>query len=321
MSSVVPEGRERGARAVRVEVPVSMGPRPGGVAELEDSAQSGGVLRMVAETFFERRLAIVGLGIIVLMAVFSFLGPHFYHTNQVQTNLPGANGPPGNAHPLGTDEVGYDVLGRLMVGGQSSLEVGLAAAILASMVGTAWGAIAGFFGGWVDAILMRVVDSILAVPPLLFIILIATTVVPTIPVMIGVIALVAWLPTARLVRGESLSLRVRDFVQASRGVGARKARIILRHIVPNVIGTIVVQTTFSVADAILLLAGLSYLGLGPPPPAANWGGMLTDGLVYIYDGYWWEIYPAGIAIVLTVVAFNFIGDALRDALEVRLQRR
>jgi peptide/nickel transport system permease protein len=320
MSSAVSGGREHGPAEMGADAPVPVLQLPDSGAELEDKAQ-GSVFRMVAATFVERRLAIVGLAIIVLMALFSFLGPHLYHTNQVQTNLADANHAPTNGHPLGTDQTGYDVLGRLMLGGQSSLEVGLAAAILASMVGTTWGAVAGFFGGWVDAILMRIVDSVLAVPPLLFIILVATTVTPTIPVMIGVIALVAWLPTARLVRGESLTLRVRDYVLASRGVGARNARIILRHIVPNVIGTIVVQTTFSVADAILLLAGLSYLGLGPPPPAANWGGMLTDGLDYIYDGYWWLIYPAGIAIVLTVVAFNFIGDALRDALEVRLQRR
>jgi peptide/nickel transport system permease protein len=118
-----------------------------------------------------------------------------------------------------------------------------------------------------------------------------------------------------------LSLRVRDYVVAAKAVGTRRWRIVMRHIIPNVMGTVVVATTFSVADSILLLAALSYLGLGPPPPAANWGGMLTNGLSYVYLGYWWLIYPAGIAIVLTVVAFNFIGDALRDSLEVRLQER
>jgi peptide/nickel transport system permease protein len=316
MSAALSGGSEHGLAA-----PVPVDRPPGDVPGVDEEAEGSGILRLIAESFIERRLALVGLGIIVLIALFSFLGPHFYHTDQVHTNMGDVTRPPSDAHPLGTDQVGYDILGRLMLGGQSSLEVGLAAAILASIVGTAWGAVAGFLGGWVDAVMMRVVDSILAVPPLLFILLMATVFTPTIPVLIGVIALVAWLPTARLVRGESLSLRVRDFVHASKGVGARNGRIILRHIVPNVIGTIVVQTTFSVADAILLLAALSYLGLGPPPPAANWGGMLTEGLEYIYDGYWWLIYPAGLAIVLTVVAFNFVGDGLRDALEVRLQRR
>jgi peptide/nickel transport system permease protein len=208
-----------------------------------------------------------------------------------------------------------------MLGGQSSLEVGLAAALLASLVGTAWGAVAGYAGGWIDAIMMRAVDSLLAIPYLLFVLLLASIFTPSIPMLILVIAMVSWLFTARLVRGDTLSLRVRDYVVAAKSVGTRRWRIIVRHIVPNVMGTVVVATTFSVADSILLLAALSYLGLGPPPPAANWGGMLTDGLSYVYDGDWWLIYPAGIAIVLTVVAFNFIGDALRDSLEVRLQRR
>ncbi|HWF50512.1 MAG TPA: ABC transporter permease [Solirubrobacteraceae bacterium] len=124
-----------------------------------------------------------------------------------------------------------------------------------------------------------------------------------------------------MVRGESLALRTREFVQAARFVGVSNYRTIARHIVPNVVGTVVVVATFSVADSIQLLAALSFLGLGPPPPAANWGGMLTSGLNFVYDGYWWLTYPAGVAIVLTVISFNFIGDALRDALEVRLQDR
>jgi peptide/nickel transport system permease protein len=282
---------------------------------------TGSVLRLVWSVFRQNRLAVIGLGMILFMVLFCFVGPLLYHTNQVQINMSAVTRPPSARHPLGTDNVGYDVLGRLMLGGQSSLEVGFAAAILASLWGTAWGAIAGYAGGWLDAIMMRVVDSILAIPYLLIVLILATVFIPTIPVLIVVIALVSWLATARLVRGETLSLRVRDYVLAARGAGVRNGRIIFRHIVPNVIGTIVVAATFSVADAILLLAALSYLGLGPPPPAANWGGMLSDGLTYIYDGYWWLIYPAGLAIVLTVMAFNFVGDALRDALEVRLQQR
>ncbi len=282
---------------------------------------AGSVWRLVWSVFLQNRLAVVGLGMIVFMVLFCFVGPLVYHTNQVQIDMSAVTQPPSAAHPLGTDDVGYDVLGRLMLGGQSSLEVGFAAAILASLWGTAWGAVAGYAGGWLDAVMMRVVDSILAIPYLLIVLILATIFIPTIPVLIVVIALVSWLATARLVRGETLSLRVRDYVLAARGAGVRSPTIIARHIVPNVIGTIVVAATFSVADAILLLAALSYLGLGPPPPAANWGSMLSNGLTYIYDGYWWLIYPAGLAIVLTVMAFNFVGDSLRDALEVRLQRR
>lgn len=286
-----------------------------------DTAESASIGRLILRVFLQNRLAVAGVLIIILMVLFSFVGPHIYVTNQLQTNLLQVTQAPSSAHPLGTDNVGFDVLGRLMLGGQTSLEVGLAAALLASVLGTAWGAVAGYFGGIVDALMMRVVDSFLAIPPLLIILMLASIFTPTVPVLIFVVALISWLATARLVRGDTLSLRVRDYVQAARAVGARPGRIIRRHIVPNVIGTIVVQTTFSVADSILLLAALSYLGLGPPPPAANWGGMLSNGLNYAYDGYWWLIYPAGIAIVLTVVAFNFVGDALRDAFEVRLQER
>lgn len=282
---------------------------------------TGSVWRLVYGVFIKNRLAVLGLLIIVLITLFSFVGPVLYHTNQVRTNLTQVTQRPSSAHLLGTDNLGYDVLGRLMLGGQSSLEVGLAAALLASVVGTAWGAVAGYAGGWVDAVMMRIVDSLLAIPYLLFVLLLASIFTPSIPVLIFVIAMVSWLFTARLVRGDTLSLRVRDYIIAARSVGTRRWRIVLRHIVPNVMGTVVVATTFSVADSILLLAALSYLGLGPPPPAANWGGMLTNGLSYVYAGDWWLIYPAGLAIVLTVVAFNFIGDALRDSLEVRLQQR
>ncbi len=277
--------------------------------------------RRLLSVFLENKLAIVGVVVIVFMVLFSFIGPLVYHTNQVKTNLLLITEHPSSSHLLGTDEVGYDVLGRLMLGGQSTLEVGLAAAVLATVMGTLWGALAGYVGGWVDGLMMRLVDSWLAIPPLLLVLMLASIFSPSIPVLIIVIAMVSWLGTARLVRGESLALRGREFVLAARFVGVSNRRTILRHIVPNVIGTVVVVATFSVADSIQLLAALSFLGLGPPPPAANWGGMLTSGLNFVYDGYWWLIYPAGIAIVITVISFNFIGDALRDAFEVRLQRR
>lgn len=282
---------------------------------------NAGAYRLMLRTFLQHRLAVVGLGIIVFMVLFSFIGPLLYHTDQVHTHLSQVNRPPSAAHPLGTDEVGYDELGRLMVGGQSSLEVGLAAAILASIMGTVYGAVSGFLGGWVDGIMMRILDSLLAFPALLLLLLIVSIVSPTIPVMIGVIALVAWLIPARLVRAETLSVRVRDYVQAAKVLGSPPWRTIGRHVVPNVIGVIVVQTTLEVANAILLLAALGYLGLGLPPPATNWGQMLSNGLNFIYDGDWWLVYPPGIAIVLTVLAFNFLGDALRDSLDVRLQQR
>ncbi|MHB1577099.1 MAG: ABC transporter permease, partial [Candidatus Dormibacteria bacterium] len=222
---------------------------------------------------------------------------------------------------LGTDPVGYDVLGRLMVGGQTSLEIGFAAALIAVGMGVLWGAAAGLAGGIIDSIMMRIVDALLAIPFLFLLILLGAIFTTSVPELIIVIGLVAWLVPARLVRGETLSLRVREYVQAVRVMGGGTSRVLFRHIIPNTIGVIVVNATFQVADAILFVATLSYLGLGVPPPATNWGGMLSNGLSYVYAGYWWLIYPAGIAIIVTVVAFNFVGDALRDALEVRLQQR
>jgi peptide/nickel transport system permease protein len=213
------------------------------------------------------------------------------------------------------------VLGRLMFAGQSTLEVGLAAAAIATIVGTLWGAVAGYVGGWLDSVMMRIVDALLAIPALLLVLLLTTLVTPSVIMVIFVLGLISWLITARLVRGQVLVLRQLEYVQAAHQMGERAWRIVGRHLVRNVIGTVVVQATFEVANAILLFAALSFLGLGPPPPAANWGGMLNDGLNYVFDGYWWLIYPAGLCIVITVVAFNLIGDAIRNSLEVRLRSR
>lgn len=267
--------------------------------------------------FTARPSAMVGLIIVAFLVLFSFIGPLLYRTNQVTTNLGQANLAPSSAHILGTSNVGYDILGRLMAGGQSALEVGVGAAIVAMVIGTWWGALAGYFGGWVDAVMMRIADAVLAIPALLLVLLIGTIVSPSVPLLIIEIGLISWAVPARLVRGETLALRVREFVDAAKGAGASGRWIVFRHMIPNVIGVIVVQTTLSIANSIALFAVISYLGLGPPAPATNWGGMLSNGLNFVYDGYWWEIYPAGLAIVLAVVAFNFLGEGLRDSLETR----
>jgi peptide/nickel transport system permease protein len=288
---------------------------------LSSRGQDAGQWRRALRDFSRHRMGLIGVGTIVVMALFSFVGPILYKTDQIHTDLLRITLRPSAQFPLGTDDVGYNVLGRLMVAGQSSLEVGLAAAAIAGIVGTLWGAIAAFVGGWLDAVMMRIVDGLLAIPALLLVLLLATIITPSIPMMIIVLGLLSWLATARLVRGEVLVIRTLDYVLAAQGFGSRAWQVVYRHVVRNVVGTVVVQATFEVANAILLLAALSFLGLGPPPPAANWGGMLTDGLGYLFDGYWWLIYPAGVCIVLTVVAFNLVGDALRDVLEVRLRSR
>jgi peptide/nickel transport system permease protein len=289
--------------------------------EAGDLAESSRPWVLIGRSFLDNKIALLGVVLVVAVLGFCFIGPLLYHTNQLQPNLLQLNQPPSAKHPLGTDYVGFDVLGRLMVGGQSSLEIGLAVAVLATSFGVLWGAISGYFGGALDSVMMRAVDIVLAIPALFIFIYLATVFRPTVPLLIIVVAALSWVGPARLVRGETLSLRVREYVQAVRVMGGSSTRMIFRHVVPNTISTIVVNATFQVADAVLILATLSFLGFGLPPPAATWGGMLTNGTNYLYDGYWWEIYPAGLIIVITVVAFNFIGDGLRDALEVRLQRR
>ena len=189
------------------------------------------------------------------------------------------------------------------------------------VLGVIWGAVAGYFGGLLDSLMMRIVDAFLSIPVLFLVLFLATVWRPNVLMLILVVGLVSWLIPARLVRGETLSLRTREYVQAAKTMGVRSPTIIYRHIVTNSIGTIMVNATFQIADAILLVAALSFLGLGIPPPAANWGSMLSDGLNFVYSGYWWLIYPAGIAIVVTVVAFNLVGDGLSDALGVTRRRR
>ena len=281
----------------------------------------GSMLLMTVVTFVENKVALAGMIILVFLVLFCFVGPHIYITDQLTLNPAINNYGPSGSHLLGTDGEGFDVLGRLMVAGQSAIEIGLAAGLCAAIFGTLYGAVSAVAGGLVDAVMMRIVDALYSLPALFLLILLATIFTPNLPLMILVLAFISWLGPARLVRGEALSLRTREYVQAVKVAGGTQSRIVLRHIVPNAIGTIMVNTSFLIADSILALAALSYLGLGLPDTIPTWGGMLSNGTNVIYDGYWWQLYPAGIAIVLTVVAFNFLGDGLRDTLDVRLQRR
>lgn len=290
-------------------------------SRVPDTEETAASWRMGA-LFAENVLAMVGVVLLAAVVLFCFVGPMFYHTDQIHTNFPQADLAPGAAgHLLGTDQSGYDVLGRLMVGGQTSLIIGVCAAILAAVVGSIVGAFAGFVGGALDTVLMRLVDGFIAIPQLLVVIVLATIVVPTRLTLILVIASLSWFTTARLVRGEALAIRNLEYIEAARMVGSPWIRTISRHVIPNAVGVIVVSAAFQVADAILLLASLDFLGLGIPPPAASWGGMLSTGLQYVYSGYWWMIVFPGAMILLTVMTFSFIGDGLRDALESRLRER
>ena len=273
--------------------------------------------RLAVRRFGRNRLAVAGLAVVVLFLLFCFAGPHLYVTDQTHTALSRVNQAPSAAHPLGTDAVGHDELGRLMYGGTVSLSVGLAAGALATIIGTLWGAVAGYLGGWVDAVMMRVVDAGIAIPAL-FVLLVVSAIVN--PGRLGLIALlgcISWLVPSRLIRAETLTLKNRDYILTLRAIGGTHARAIGRHILPNSVSTIIVAATFQIADAIMLVAYVSYLGLGVAPPATDWGGMLSAGLTAAYSGRWWLILPPGLAVILVVCAFNAIGDGLRDAFDVR----
>ncbi len=227
------------------------------------------------------------------------------------------NLPPSSANPFGTDEFSRDVLSRVMVGAQVSLGVAVASALLAVAVGAMWGAIAGYAGGWVDMILMRIVDTVLSVPRiLLLIVLVATTGPPSVSAIILVLGLTGWPATSRLVRTTVLRIREREFVVAARAIGVPEWRIVAAHLLPAVVPQVIVATTLAVAATIPLEAGLSFLGLGVRPPTPSWGNIIRDGADLPADTWWLILFP-GLAIIATVLAVNTVGDWMREMSDTR----
>jgi ABC-type dipeptide/oligopeptide/nickel transport system permease subunit len=277
--------------------------------------------RLAVREFAQNRLAVIGLAMLVFFVLFCFIGPYLYHGDWLVSNLNQTNSPPGAGHPFGTDPQGFDELSLLMHGGQASLEVGFFAAFVGIVIGMLWGAVSGLAGGFLDAAMMRVVDVFLSVPFLFIVLIVAVRYGATVLSLSLIIGGFTWPIPARLVRGEVLTLRTRDFVSAARAAGSTQRRLIGKHLLPNTLGTIIVNVTFQVADAILAVAYLGFLGFGLHYPHQDWGDMLSSGTGYLQDGYWWLIYPVGACIVLVVMACNLIGDALRDSLDVRLRRR
>ena len=277
--------------------------------------------RLAFREFAKNKLAVVGVGILIFFIAFCFLGPVFYHANLLNTNLAAVNLPPGPGHPMGTDNLGIDVLGELMKGGQASLEIGFLVAFIALVGGALWGAISGLIGGFMDSAMMRVVDVFLSVPILFIVLIVAVRYGASVLSLSLIIGSFFWLVPARLVRGEVLTLRVRDFVSAARAAGSSRWRLINRHLIPNALSVIIVNVTFNVADAILIVATLGFLGFGLHYPNVDWGDMLSGGIAYLQAGYWWLIYPVGACIIIVVMAFNLVGDALRDSMDVRLRQR
>ncbi|HEY1824627.1 MAG TPA: ABC transporter permease [Acidimicrobiales bacterium] len=274
--------------------------------------------------FMHNKLAIASVAYLVLVTLFCFLWPHLHATNQTDQNLSLTqpfNSPPSSSHPLGTDSNGFDELGRIAFGGEYSLTVGILAGVVTIFVGTVYGMISGFFGGVVDTVMMRILDAVLSIPLLFLLITLVTLFSRTTTFLILLIGLTGWFGNARIIRGDALLIRRLEYSQAATVMGASKLHIIRRHVFPNSISNIVTVATFSVADAILFLSTLGFLGLGIQPPQTDWGTMLQNGSDQIANGYWWEIYPLAIIFILVVVAINYIGDALRDAFEVRLIER
>jgi peptide/nickel transport system permease protein len=277
--------------------------------------------RLAFREFSQNRLAVVGLAILAFFVLFSFVGPLFYHGDYLTSNLLTTNLPPGAGAPLGTNNQGFDEMALIMKGGQAALEVGFFAATIAITIGALWGAVSGLIGGVVDAAMMRVVDIFLSIPSLFIVLIVAVRYGASVLSLSLIIGGFSWLVPARLVRGEVLTLRERDFVSAARVAGSTQWRLIARHLLPNAFGVMIVNVTFQVADAILSVAALGFLGFGLHWPNEDWGDLLSNGIQYLQDGYWWQIYPVGACIVLVVMACNLVGDALRDSLDVRLRRR
>lgn len=271
--------------------------------------------------FRRHRLALIGTCVLLFLVIAALSAPVWYWHDPYSVDVQAYRQAPSADHWLGTDSSGRDVLARLLYAGRVSLSVGVVAVSIYLAIGIVLGGLAGFFGGWVDSLAMRGADIVLAFPSLIIIITIVSVVGPSIYNVMIVIGLLGWPSTARLVRGSFLSLREQEFVLAARTVGAPSPRLIFRHLLPNTLAPVIVAASLGMGEAILLEAGLSFLGLGVQPPTPSWGNMLTDAQSFsILRTMPWLWIPPGLMIAVAVLAVNFIGDGLRDALDPRHTR-
>jgi len=275
---------------------------------------------LAVRAFSRNRTAVAGLIVILALYVVALVTPLIspydpaLQGDLLAERLVGLS----SSHPLGTDQFARDVLSRLLYGARISLLIGFVAVGISVTVGTLLGAVAGFLGGVVDMVIMRFVDMVISFPTLVLLITIIALFEPSIFLIIAVLGLTLWPGTARIVRGEVLSLREREFVQAATALGFSKRRIILRHLIPNALGPVIVAATLGIGNTIVMEAGLSFLGLGVQPPTPSWGTMVADGRNVLLNAWWLSTFP-GLAIVFTVLSFNLVGDGLRDALDPRLR--
>ena len=271
--------------------------------------------------YFKRnRLAVGGLVMIVVIFLIAGLASVVAPYDPGKTGVSLKLDAPSIKHFLGADQLGRDVFSRMLYGSRVSLSVGFVAVAISIFIGILVGAVAGYYGGWIDAVLMRFVDIMLCFPSFFLILTVVAVLGPSLLNVMIVIGITSWMGTSRFVRAEFLSLRERDFAQAAKALGVSDRRIIFRHILPNALAPVFVTATLDVATAILVEAGLSFLGFGVQPPAPSWGNILTEGRTYIFDAWWLTVFP-GLAILITVLSFNLLGEGLRDALDPRLRGR
>lgn len=290
-----------------------------GLPEVTASAHSrlAGVRRF-ARTWRRSPLNVAGSMLVLGLLVVAITAPLLAPYDPVEQNLNERLQPPGPAHWFGTDQFGRDIFSRVVYGTRVELQVILIVSLLSGTTGTLIGLVSGYFGGWADEVLMRLTDMFLAFPSLVLAMAFAAALGPSLPNMMLAIALVTWTPYARLVRGETLRLKAMDFVEAARASGASAGRIILLHILPQVLPIMLVQLTLRMGTIILTAASLGFLGLGAQPPTPEWGAMVSDGRNYLVDQWWMSTLP-GLAIALTVLGFNLLGDGVRDMLDPRLR--
>ena len=268
----------------------------------------------------KNKLALMGGIVVVVLFVVSVFAPVLspydpdaIHVNEILM-------PPSRQHILGTDELGRDVFSRMIWGSRISLKVGFVAVGIAILIGVIVGSAAGYYGGWIDSVLMRFVDIMLCFPAFFLILAVIAILQPSIYNIMAVIGLTSWMGVARLVRAEFLRIREMDFVKAARSIGASDFRIIFRHILPNALSPVLVAATLGVAGAILTESALSFLGIGVQPPMPSWGNMLTAGKDNMEIAWWLSVFP-GMAILITVLGYNLLGEGLRDILDPRLKER
>jgi len=282
----------------------------------DDVRQDLGFYALAFRKLRRHRPAMISVGVIVFIGLASLIGPYLLPKAWDGPDLYHQFTPPGFPHLLGTDELGRDLLRRILTGGRVSISVGLLATLVTIFAGVSVGTLAGYAGGWLDNVMMRFTDAMLSIPTIFLLILISASFGPTPTVIILAIGLTAWPQTARIIRSVVLSVREKDYVEAARAIGSGHLKIVMRHILPNALGAIVVSATLSIGTAILTESTLSYLGLGIGPPIASWGSTLFHAQEFIWEAPYYALFP-GFMILATVLCINFMGDGLRDAFDPR----